>query len=84
MTKENLSIFLVVAFISLIFSYFITASIFTPSSSRNQEVERVNAITATFPTPNKQYFNANSVNPVQTIQIGGNQNENPFTNINPN
>ena len=59
----------------------LTASkyIFTTSADREQTVEVVPAITANFPTPSTTYFNSQSIDPTQLIQIGTTTNSNPFS-----
>lgn len=84
MKQQNLAIFGAVAFMSIVFALLITTSLFAPEKSQRMEAESVDPISSNFPSLNKKYFNANSINPVQTIQIGDNPNENPFTSINPN
>lgn len=83
MTRQNIMTFIVVAFMALIVSYIATNSLFASSKNRQMEVEKVDTISADFPAPNKKYFNATSINPAQTIQIGGDQNDNPFRNVTP-
>lgn len=43
-----------------------------------QQVEVVPTITSDFPAPDKQYFNSDSIDPTQLIQIGSNTNPAPF------
>jgi hypothetical protein len=47
-------------------------------ADKTQEVEVVQAITPDFPDPDQRYFNANSIDPTQSITIGDNVNPDPF------
>jgi hypothetical protein len=62
------------AIISLVFSNYIFA---TPAD-RQQKVEVAGPISTTFTTPSSTYFNSNSIDPTQTIQVGINANQSPF------
>jgi hypothetical protein len=48
------------------------------ASKHQLKAEVVDVITSDFISPPKKYFNAESINPTQSIQIGGSGNSNPF------
>ena len=81
MKQKDVALILVVVFISAIASFVISRWIFSSPKNRQQSAEIVDAITADFSKPSTKYFNTDSVNPTQEIQIGGSTNPNPF---NPN
>jgi hypothetical protein len=76
--QKDIAMIIVIAFISGVISLVVSQFLFTPKSNRQQKVEVVPAITASFPSPDNHYFNNSSVDPTQLIQIGNNNNANPF------
>jgi hypothetical protein len=78
MKQKDLPIIIVVVFVSALLSFFVSKAVFASSSSRSQQVDVVEPISASFPTPDTAYFNSNSVDPTQLIQVGTNNNTNPF------
>ncbi len=79
MKQKDILTLVVVAVVSGILSLVVTKFLFNTPENRSQEVETINAITADFPKPNEKYFNAQSVNPAQPVEIGTSTNPNPFT-----
>ena len=49
-----------------------------PPKNRQAKVEVVQKITSDFPQPDTKFFNSGAVNPTQLIQIGQEQNPQPF------
>lgn len=80
MKQKDIVLIATIAVISGVFSFVISGSIFVTQSNRQQAVEVVDKITTEFNTPDSKYFNANSINPSQTIQLGSGGNNNPFNN----
>jgi hypothetical protein len=78
MKQKDVALILVMVFIGGILAFLISNWVFSSKSDREQTAEKVDVITADFPQPPSKYFNADSVNPTQTIEIGGNNNPNPF------
>jgi len=78
MKQKDIALILVIVFVSGFFSFFVSRYLLVPSDVRTAQVEVVEPITAEFAEPDKKYFNAKSINPTQTIEIGGNGNEAPF------
>ncbi len=78
MKQKDLPIIIVVVFVSGVLSFFLSNMIFASSSSRQQKVDVVQSISSSFPTPDTAYFNSNAVDPTQLIQVGTNNNTNPF------
>jgi len=79
MKKKDLALILVIVFISAILSWFLSNAIFAPPKNRQQKVEVVQPITADFQPPDNHYFNKQSFDPTQTINIAPNDNSNPFS-----
>jgi len=79
MKQKDIALIIVIVFVSGIVSFFASNTLFASPKNREQKVEKVEAITADFPTPDKKYFNSESIDPTQLIQIGESTNPNPFT-----
>ena len=78
MKQKDYVLILVMVFIGGVLALIVSNWIFSSKGSREQTAEKVDVITADFPQPPPKYFNADSVNPTQTIEIGGSNNPNPF------
>jgi flagellar basal body-associated protein FliL len=78
MKQKDLTLILVMVFVSAVVSLLVSRWIFASPQNRNQTAEKVDSIGAEFTAPSRKYFNVNSVNPTQQIQIGNNSNPNPF------
>ena len=78
MKQKDIAVIIIVVFLSGIVSFFVSNAVFVTSQNRQQQVEVVEAISANFPSPNTKYFNSQSVDPTQLIQIGNSTNSNPF------
>ena len=80
MKQKDIALIILITFISGLLSFFVTGKIFVPPKNRQQQVEVVSKIEPNFPAPDVKYFNAQSLDPTTLIQIGGNNNNNPFNN----
>jgi hypothetical protein len=78
MKQKDLALILVIAILSGVLSLLISGWLFAKPADRKQKAEIVDVITSDFSTPDDKYFNVNSVNPTQLIQIGNSNNPNPF------
>ena len=84
MKQKDIALIVVIIFVSIILSLFISKAIFAKPSSRQQAVEVVQPLTASFPTKtNSQYFQG-GFDPTQLIQIAPNNNSNPFNSTSGN
>jgi hypothetical protein len=77
MKQKDIAMIVVVAIVSAVVALVLSNILFGPSRSQ-QKAEVVDPITAAFPAPDQRYFNANSVDPTQTITIGNQSNQTPF------
>lgn len=77
MKQKDIALIIVIVFISGLFSFLLTRIVIN-SDNEKQEVEVIEPITADFTQPNSKYFNGESTNPTQLIQIAENQNESPL------
>ncbi len=80
MKQKDIVLVLVMVVISAIISFIVSGQIFGSQKNREQKAEVVEAITAEFPALPAKYFNGSSINPTQSITIGGGTNPNPFDN----
>lgn len=80
MKQKDIALFAVVGIFSAIISVLLSNFLITPASNKQQKAEIVEAITSDFPTPasDSPYFNKDSINPTQLIQIGDSPNDKPF------
>lgn len=78
MKQKDIAVIAVVAFLSAIASFLISGRIFVTPENRQQAVEKVDAITATFDLPDSRYFNVESINPTVNSDMGSGTNQNPF------
>lgn len=78
MKKKDIALIVVIAIISGVVSLIISTKVFVTQASLQQKVEKVDAIVPDFTQPDAKYFNANSIDPAQTIQLGDGNNTNPF------
>ncbi len=79
MKQKDVALILVVVFVSGVVSFIVSGQLFGKPADRQQKAEVVDVITSDFALPSDKYFNSNSIDPTQLIQIGGTNNPNPFT-----
>ena len=79
MKQKDIALILVIAFFGAILALVASNFIFGSPSARQEQVEVVEPISADFPTPDARYFNKNSIDPTQLIEIGNNHNSDPFS-----
>ncbi len=78
MKQKDLAMILIMVFISVVAAIVVSKWIFASPKNQQQTAEVVDVISSDFSPPSTKYFNADSVNPTQQIEIGGNSNPNPF------
>lgn len=78
MKQKDVALIIVLAFMSGVVSFLASRWIFARPADRQQKAEVVDVITSDFPLPDSKYFNPNSIDPTQLIQIGNSSNPNPF------
>lgn len=78
MKQKDIALIIVIVAISGIVSFLASGWIFAKPADRQQKAEVVDIITSDFPLPDSKYFNNNSVDPTQLIEIGNSNNPNPF------
>ncbi len=78
MKQKDFILIIVIAFISGIFSLFLSKYLITAPKNRSAKVTVAEKITSDFPIPDNKYFNTNSINPTRLIKVGDNANPTPF------
>jgi len=79
MKQKDLTLIIVIAFISAIVSFIVSTRLFVTPANRHQNVPVVDSINSTFTKPSSKYFNDKSIDPTQQVQISNNANQNPFS-----
>jgi hypothetical protein len=81
MKQKDIALIAVIAVVSGVASLIISGKVFVTPENREQKVEVVDVISADFDKVDPQYFNPQSINPAQVIEIGDNNNPNPFNSV---
>jgi len=79
MKQKDIALIIVIVAISGIISFLASQWIFARPADRQQEAEVVDVITSDFTLPDSKYFNNQSIDPTQLIEIGNSNNPNPFS-----
>jgi hypothetical protein len=80
MKQKDIALIIVLAALSAVVSFVVSGWLFNKPADREQRGEVVDVITSDFTLPDSKYFNSDSINPTQLIQIGDTNNPNPFGN----
>lgn len=75
MKQKDITLIIVMVFISGMLALVISRFVFSAPGNREQTAEVVDEIKPDFPTPPTKYFNVQSVNPAQPISIGTDSNQ---------
>lgn len=78
MKSKDWTIIALIVVLSAVFSMVVSSFMLGGKLGSTLKVEVVSPITSDFPLPNSTYFNSNSINPTQEIQIGSDNNQSPF------
>jgi hypothetical protein len=78
MKQKDIALIIVVAAVSGFASFFLSRFLFATPGNMQQKSAIVDKITTEFPQPSSKYFNMNSIDPTQLVQVGDNNNTNPF------
>lgn len=80
MKQKDIAIIAVVVLFSAGLSIVLSQLVFAKKADRQQSVEVVQPIKSEFPAPDERYFNNKSIDPTLPIEIGNNNNQDPFKN----
>ncbi len=78
MKQKDILLIGIVIILSVAVSLVVSKTFLNSPKKRQQTVEKVDAITADFPSPDKTYFNTSSIDPTALIRIGDKTNPAPF------
>jgi hypothetical protein len=78
MKQKDIALIIIIIGFSGIVSLVISTKIFVTPDNRQQKVQTVDVIDSSFQKPSEKYINKDSIDPVQLVQIGDNNNQNPF------
>lgn len=78
MKQKDVALIIIIAAISGSISFAASHFLFASPQNHEQQVAVVDPITTDFTTPDTKFFNAQSIDPAKLIQVGSNNNTNPF------
>ena len=78
MKQKDLALIILIVGSSGIVSFTVSHFLFATPQNRQQNVAVVDQITPQFATPNPQFFNSQSIDPTQLIEVQNSNNSNPF------
>jgi hypothetical protein len=78
MKKKDIFTIVIVGIFSAVFSIVISNLLINNEDNRSETVEVIPVISSSFERPPEEYFNSESINPTQTIQIGEENASQPF------
>lgn len=81
MKQKDIALIVVVIALSTVLSVLTMNFLFGGARSKPEKVIVVEKIPTDFPSVEKRYFNENSINYTQLIQIGPTENPKPFGNV---
>ncbi len=78
MKQKDLAVIIASAGISIVLAFIVANLLIGSPKHRQAEVKVLDPISSNFPIPDDKYFNSESINPTQPVQIGPNDNKQPF------
>lgn len=78
MKQKDIAIIIAVAGFSTVIAFVLANMLLASPKHRQAEVKILDSISSTFPTADKRYYNASSIDPTQTVKIGDTSNSQPF------
>lgn len=79
MKQKDIALIIVIAAVSGAISFAASHFLFATPQNRHQNVAVVDPITTEFTEPDPKFFNSNSIDPAQLIEVGSSNNSNPFS-----
>lgn len=77
MKQKDIAVIIIVAVFAGIISFFVANKLFVTPKTREQTAPVVDVITSTMASPDKRFFNSDSINPTRTSGASG-TNQTPF------
>ena len=78
MKQKDVAFIILISAVSAVISFTASHFLFATPQNRQQKVAVVDKITTQFTTPNPQFFNSQSIDPTQLIEVQNSNNSNPF------
>ena len=78
MKQKDIAIIIAVAGFSTVVAFVLANMVLASPKNRQAEVKVLDSISSSFPPADTKYYNASSINPTQTVQIGDTSNPKPF------
>ena len=78
--RGDIATIILVVFVSLVASFFISNALINKPENRSSKVEVVHKIDTEFNQPSDKIFNDSAIDPTELIQIGGDKQDKPFSN----
>ncbi len=76
--QSDIAMIVLISAISLVAAYFVGGALINSPESRGTLVEIAVPISPEMSVPDKRIFNANAINPTETIKIGDQNTSSPF------
>lgn len=78
MKQKDILMIVVVAGVSTIFAFVAANFLISSPKNRQYKVQVLDSISSSFPDTDTRYFNKDSLDPTQKVQIGNGGNAQPF------
>lgn len=78
MKQKDVALIIVIAAISAGISFAASHFLFATPHNRQQQVASIDPISTDFQTPDSKFFNNQSIDPAELIEVGSSNNTNPF------
>jgi hypothetical protein len=78
MKQKDIALIILISAISAVVSFVASNILFSTPQNRQQKVAVVDKINTQFLTPDPQFFNSQSIDPTQLIEVQNSNNTNPF------
>jgi len=78
MKQKDVALIILISAISAVVSFTVSNILFSTPQNRQQKVAVIDKISTQFSTPNSQFFNSQSIDPTQLIEVQTSNNPNPF------
>lgn len=77
MKQRDIAVIIVIAVLAGVISFFVANKLFVTPKTREQTAPVVDVINSSMASPDKRFFNADSINPTRTSNATG-TNQTPF------
>lgn len=78
MKQKDITLIVMAAAFSTLLALGMSSFVFKSPNANPTKVQVIEPINEDFPKIDERYFNRLSINPTQTVEIGGNSNPKPF------